>query len=37
MRKTVLTRTMFAVVIGALSTVLAAGIYTEVTHAPDQS
>ena len=37
MSKTVLTRTLSAVVIGALSTVLAAGVYTEATHVPDQS
>jgi hypothetical protein len=37
MSKTVLTRTLSAVVLGALSTVLAAGVYTAAPHAPDQS
>lgn len=37
MSRTALTRTLSTVVIGALSIVMAAGVYTEATHAPDQS
>jgi hypothetical protein len=37
MSKTVLTRTLSTVVTGALGAVPAAGVYTEATHAPNQS
>lgn len=37
MSQAVLTRTLSAVVIGVLGTVLAAGVYTEAARAPDQS
>jgi hypothetical protein len=37
MNKISLTRTVSAVVIGALGAVFAAGIYTEASRAPDQS
>jgi hypothetical protein len=37
MNKITLTRTVSAVVIGALSAIAAGGIYAEATRAPDQS
>jgi hypothetical protein len=37
MSTTILTRTLCAVVISALGALIAAGIYTEETRAPDQS